>query len=151
MKIICIQQFLMTTNSNSPLILRNYLTLIITCWDPNLENLPDVDAPVIIYIFNLSLMRYHFQGVHTSKTTCFFVIFSYFKLLTALDFSSCHHHQDILTAWISFGSLSPSGILGITLNCIQCWGSSPRTLGNVEYPFIAITLRSTLIWSGCTC
>ena len=36
------------------------------------------------------------------------------------------------------------------LNCIWWWGSSPEALGNVEYPFIAITSRSTLIQDGST-
>ena len=30
-------------------------------------------------------------------------------------------------------------VLDMTLNCIWWWGSSPWILGNVEYPFIAIT------------
>ena len=40
---------------------------------------------------------------------------------------------------------------GITLNCIWRWGSSPGTLGDVKYPFIAITPRSTLTLSSSTC
>ena len=42
-------------------------------------------------------------------------------------------------------------IQGITLSCIWGWVSSPRALGNVKYPFITITLRSTLVRIGCTC
>ena len=39
----------------------------------------------------------------------------------------------------------------ITLNRIWSWESSPRALGNVEYPFIAITPRYTLSESVITC
>ena len=44
-----------------------------------------------------------------------------------------------------------SRVLGMTLNCIWWRGTSYGTLGNVEYPFIAITPRSTLTRSGSTC
>ena len=36
-----------------------------------------------------------------------------------------------------------TNVLGAILNWIWWWGSSPGALGNVEYPFIAITTRST--------
>ena len=36
----------------------------------------------------------------------------------------------------------------MTLNCIWWRSSSSEDLGSVEYSFIAITPRSTLIWSG---
>ena len=39
----------------------------------------------------------------------------------------------------------------MTLNRIWWWGSSLEALGNVEYPFITITPRSTLTQSGSTC
>ena len=42
-------------------------------------------------------------------------------------------------------------LLAMTLNCIWWWGSSPGYLGNVKYPFIAITLRFNLTWNGSTC
>ena len=41
-------------------------------------------------------------------------------------------------------------ISSMTLNCNWRWGSSYGDLGNVEYPFISITPRFTLAWSG-TC
>ena len=44
-----------------------------------------------------------------------------------------------------------SNNLGIKLKCIRRWSSSFGNLINVKYPFFAITLRSTLIWSGGTC
>ena len=44
----------------------------------------------------------------------------------------------------------PINALGITLNCIEWWDSSPRALGKMEYPFIAISDSFTLIWIGCT-
>ena len=34
---------------------------------------------------------------------------------------------------------------------IKILSSSLGVLGNVEYPFITITPRSTLSWSGSTC
>ena len=40
-------------------------------------------------------------------------------------------------------------VLGRTLNSIWWWGSSPGTLGNVEYSFILITLRFTHSGSIC--
>ena len=43
------------------------------------------------------------------------------------------------------------GVLVIIINCIPWWGSSSGDLGSVKYPFIAITLRSTLTRSGSTC
>ena len=36
----------------------------------------------------------------------------------------------------------------MALNYIQWWGSNSRALESVDYPFIAIILRFTLIWSG---
>ena len=45
----------------------------------------------------------------------------------------------------------PTNVLGMTLNCISWWGSSPGALENVEYLFITITSRSTLTWIGSTC
>ena len=39
----------------------------------------------------------------------------------------------------------------MTLNCIWWSGTRFRDLGSVEYPFIAITPRSTLTRSGSTC
>ena len=41
------------------------------------------------------------------------------------------------------------GVLGMTLNCIWCWGSSSGTLGSVECSF-TITQRSTLTQNGIT-
>ena len=38
--------------------------------------------------------------------------------------------------------------LGISVNCIWCWGSSPRGLGNAVYSFMAITTRPTLYLLG---
>ena len=43
------------------------------------------------------------------------------------------------------------GVLAMTLNCIWWWRSSSGDLGTMEYPFIAITLRSNLTWSGSNC
>ena len=43
------------------------------------------------------------------------------------------------------------GVLSMTLNCIWWWGSSFEDLERVKYRFIAITPRSTLIYSGSTC
>ena len=37
-------------------------------------------------------------------------------------------------------------VLGLTLNCIWCWESSPE-----ECPFITVTRKSTLSRIGCTC
>ena len=42
-------------------------------------------------------------------------------------------------------------VLGMILNCIGWWGSSSGGLLSVDYPFIVITSRSTLTWSGSTC
>ena len=50
--------------------------------------------------------------------------------------------------------LSPpkkGGILGMILDCIWWWGSTPGTLRSVGYFFIAITPRFTLTQSGSTC
>ena len=43
------------------------------------------------------------------------------------------------------------GALGMTLNCIWCWGSSSGVPRSVEYSFITITSRSTLTWNGSNC
>ena len=42
-------------------------------------------------------------------------------------------------------------VKGMTLNHIWWWGFSPRALGNVEYPSITTTPRSTLTRIGRTC
>ena len=39
-------------------------------------------------------------------------------------------------------------ILDMALSCVGWWGSGRWALVNVEYPFITITPRSTLAWSG---
>ena len=46
--------------------------------------------------------------------------------------------------------LHKRSVLGMTLNFIWWWGSNFQTPGNIKYPLIAITLRSTLTRSGCT-
>ena len=43
----------------------------------------------------------------------------------------------------------PRSVLGMTLD--HLWGASPEALGNVEYPFIAITPWSTLAQIDNTC
>ena len=42
-------------------------------------------------------------------------------------------------------------VLGMTLNYNCWWSFSSEFLGSLECPFPAITLRSTLTWSGNTC
>ena len=37
------------------------------------------------------------------------------------------------------------------LNGIWMWGSSSEYLGSVKHPYIAITPKTTLTWSGSTC
>ena len=46
--------------------------------------------------------------------------------------------------------LLSKGVLDMTLFCIWWWDSSSRAMGNVVYPFIAITPRFTLTRSGST-
>ena len=41
-------------------------------------------------------------------------------------------------------------MMDMTLNFIWWWGYCPSTLEKVEYPFIAITFRTTLGQSGST-
>ena len=45
----------------------------------------------------------------------------------------------------------PPPPLNMTLNSIWRWGSSPVALRNIEYLIFAITPRSTLTRSSCTC
>ena len=45
--------------------------------------------------------------------------------------------------------ISTVSVLDVTLDCIWWWESSSGALGNVEYPFIAITFGSRMVvWSG---
>ena len=56
-----------------------------------------------------------------------------------------------LTASLQRRNPWAKSVLNTTLNSIWWCGSSSEALGNVEYPFFAITPRSTFIWSGITC
>ena len=49
------------------------------------------------------------------------------------------------TAPLQRGNPHLTSVLDMTLNCIWWWSSIPGALGNVEYLFIAITPRYTLI------
>ena len=53
--------------------------------------------------------------------------------------------------WRSVRLPTKMGVLGVTLNCIRCCGSSPGALENGKYFFIAMTHRSTLSLSAKTC
>ena len=46
--------------------------------------------------------------------------------------------------------LQKLGVIGMIPKCIWWWGSISGDLRSVEYPFFAITPRSTLTWSGST-
>ena len=60
--------------------------------------------------------------------------------------------ENITTASPAEGKTpSKLGALSRTLNYMQWYGSSSRTLGSGEYLFIVITLRSTMPWSGSAC
>ena len=48
------------------------------------------------------------------------------------------------TAPANWATKKCGGVLGMTLNCIWWWSFSSEDLGSVEYPFIAITPKSTL-------
>ena len=59
--------------------------------------------------------------------------------------------QNILTTSLQRGETFPSmNILDITLNYLMVRYSNDGALGNAEYPFITISSRSTLAWSGST-
>ena len=34
-------------------------------------------------------------------------------------------------------------VMGMTLNCIRCWGSRSGVLGNIQYPFVTINQASS--------
>ena len=67
-------------------------------------------------------------------------------------YSPFGRNLNMLTVSLTEGeNCSKRGVLGITLKCIWWWGFSSGDLGSVEYPFIAITPRSTQILNGSTC
>ena len=78
-------------------------------------------------------------------------IYTHTLLLTQKKLVSwgCRIHQ--LHLYRGVRPRLPAHVLDMTLNCIWWRGSSPRSLRNIEYLFIAIALRSTLTWSGGTC
>ena len=53
--------------------------------------------------------------------------------------------------WANNYKLSQLGLENTTSETLQRGKTSPRVLGNVEYPFIPITPRSILTLCGSTC
>ena len=75
-----------------------------------------------------------------------------------IDLESHPAHMEGLSKYIYmqiyeivFIIITAKSVLGMTLNCIRWWSSSSSDIENVEYPFIAITLRSTLTRINSTC
>ena len=57
---------------------------------------------------------------------------------------------------VEYDNCIPTSLLAnecpdMTLNCIWWWSHSSEALKIVEYLLIAITPRSTVVWSGSTC
>ena len=59
-------------------------------------------------------------------------------------------NADCIVSRVGQDSLQ-KGLLSMPLNYIWWWGSISGDLWSVEYPFIAITPRSTLTWIVNTC
>ena len=90
----------------------------------------------------------HNESLNKFKKSLLFVFFIVESSWRWHDFSQ---NNFCLTVFEIHLFLQPFHILRLTLNCIQWWGSSSRTQRSDEYFFIAITPKSTLIWSGSTC
>ena len=92
--------------------------------------------------------RERVRDICASGTTWWWYIYIHTHTHTDIQPSQLERQNTQTASW-QRGKTPSISVLDMTLKHLM-WGSSPGVLGNMEYPFIAITPRSTLTQSSST-
>ena len=121
------------------------LFVFIYLFSYNLTNVALFEEISVFFHFSKRQKSSHFPAFEKWKLRCCALD------LTVLNISCLRSSEYAMSLAEGVRPSPKKGVLDMIPNCTWWWGSNSGNLGNEEYPFIAITLRSTLILTGSTC